>query len=239
MDALVATAQTGSYQLSNPQDPTSPLSCLLNGGLHSYCPATGVNTFCYIWVQTAPITPAVSAPPATLAPYLAGVVGSIGGQAGQVGSVPSATGVVNTPVCFWIDNMGIPVESDLTLTVAGAPDPSRRRIYYTYLVRIQFLGVQWNFDDVSGGHEVQPPPECGVHPMLTAYEYPRISDDRNPDRRYHVVATERYAITAEMFWFDANGGHAQAADPGVSIPAISPPAHPQYVGQVEGIPIGG
>jgi len=237
-DALVADAQVGSYQLSNPADPASPLQCNLQPGYQSYCPtAGGVGTFCYIWVLH-PITPATAPRPA-VAPYLAGIVGNMRGDAGTIGSAPSQTGVVNTRQCFWIDGMGIPAERDLVLILPSSADGSGRQVFYTYLVRIQFQGVEWRFDDPFSNAETQPAPECGQHAQITAHRYQQISDDANADHRYHVSALEHYSITADVYWVDSDGSHHLSVDPGVQAPVISPPDLPQYVGQVEGVPVGG
>jgi hypothetical protein len=238
-EAIVGQAQVGTYQPSVPTDPNSTLACQLQPGFHAYCPTAGtpLDTFCYIWVLHA-ITPATSAPP-DIGPYLAAIADSIRGDAGKIASAPSQKGVVNTPVCFWVDGMGIPVERDMTLTLPGAPDASGRRIFYTYLARVRFLGVDWDFNDPFGNAPAQPAPACGDHPQITAHRYRQISDDVNPDRDYHVTAQERYSITADVFWVDSNGAEHQTVDTGGLAPVIAPPAYPQYVGQVEGVPVGG
>lgn len=242
-DALVADVQSGTYQPSNPADPNSPLQCNLQpiANAQDYCPtaADPVGTFCYIWVVHA-ITPASSAMPA-LAPFLGRVVGDIKGDAGRIGSAPSQTGVVNTAQCYFIDDLGIPAERDLTLVLPGAPDGSGRRVYYTFLVRIQYQGVEWNFDDPFSNVQVQPAAECELphHDVLTAHSYRQISDDMHPDHRYHVTAVEHYSITADVYWVDSDGSHHDTVDPGVPAPAVSPTGLAQYVGQVEGVPVGG
>src|SRR5262245_49989203 len=75
-DALVAESQTGSYQLSNPSDPASPLTCSLNPAYYRYCPGAGPPpppSACYIWVQHT-ITPATTGGVPSIAPYIDSIV---------------------------------------------------------------------------------------------------------------------------------------------------------------------
>src|SRR2546430_5725055 len=238
-EAIVAEAQDGQYQPSAPADPTSPLTCVLDPRPQDYCPTADhpLGTFCYIWILHG-ITPATSPMPA-IAPFMAAIAGDIRGAAGTIGSAPSEKGVVNTPVCFWVDGMGIPVERDLVLKLAGPPDDSGRRIFYTLLARIRFQGVDWDFGDPFDNAQTQPAAACGDHPQMTAHRYRQISDDLNADHRYHVTAHERYNLAADVFWVDSDGPHHQSVDPGVPDPVATPPDYAQYVGQVEGIPVGG
>ncbi len=238
-EAMVAEVRLGTYQPSVAGDPNSPLTCRLDPTVHSYCPglANPVDQFCYIWIAH-PVTPGTSPSP-PWAPYFAAAIGNIKSEAGTIHSAPSQKGVVNTAVCFWIDNMGIPVERDLELILAGAPDSSGRQIFYTYLARIRFGNVAWDFDDPAGQTTVAAPPACGSPPQLVAHSYRQISDDRHGDRTYHVTARENYTISVEVFWADSDGLHHEPVDPGVDAPVISPAVYPQYVGQVEGVPIGG
>jgi hypothetical protein len=239
-DAFVTDAKVGTYQLSSPSDPSSQLTCNLGPTYHSYCALTGaVDQFCYDWVAH-PITPATAPRPRSIAPYLGQVLDEIHGDAGRIASAPSQTGVVNAAVCFWIEGMGIPAERDLVLTLP-VPDRSGRQIFYTYLIRISLQDpVQWDFGDPHGNGQSQPNPACGQHPQLTAHKYTEISDDIKPDGRYHVTAYEQYAITADLSWQDSDGNHGPfPVDPGVTAPVIRPPDYAQYVGQVEGIPVGG
>jgi hypothetical protein len=53
-----------------------------------------------------------------------------------------------------------------------------------------------------------------------------------------VTAVEQYSITVDVFWFTSDGHHQFAVDPGIPAPTLNPTMDPQYVGQVEGIPIG-
>jgi len=188
--------------------------------------------------QPHPITPATSPPPA-VAPFVSQVVNGLHAGAGTMRSLPSPNGLVNLPTCFWIEGASIPDERDFTLLLQGPPDASGRSIYYTYLVRVFFAGVDWDFDDPFGNDEVQPHPACGQHPQLTAHSYPMISEKRNADGRYHVTASERYQVTVDRYWVDSYGPHHQPVDPGVPLPiTISPPGpYDQYVGQVEAIPM--
>jgi hypothetical protein len=237
-DAYVSDVRLGSYELSNLNDPSSPLVCVLGSTFHWYCPATNtLEEFCYTWVDH-PISP-ISSPPPPWGPYFAAAVGSIAGEAGTIHSSPSRTGVVNAPVCYWVDGMGIPVERDLTLTLAGPPDSSGRQIFYTFLARIRFDGITWNFDDPYDNSTSPTPLACGSHPLLAAHQYRQISDGRHPDNRYHVSAVEQYSITVVVYWVEFDGLHGPVqVDPGVGGAAISPNAYAQYVGQVEGVPIG-
>jgi hypothetical protein len=237
-DAYVTDVQQGSYEPSDPNNPSSPLDCKLDQTFHFFCPKTGnLDELCLMPVLH-PITPASSSAPA-LAPYFAAALGNIAGEAGQIHSAPSTRGVVNTPVCFWVDNMGIPQERDLTLTLAGAPDGSGRQIFYTYIASIRFIGVDWNFDDSGDKSTVAPATACGQHPQLTAHQYRQISDGHNPDNTYHVTAVEQYSISVVVFWWQTDGQQGPfPVDPGVPAPAISPTMDNQFVGQVEGIPIG-
>jgi hypothetical protein len=235
-DAFVTDAQLGTYEPSNASDPNSPLTCQLKDTFHFICDGQ-LDQFCFEWVDH-PITND-NLPPQAWAPFFAQTIGDIRGEAGQIGSAPSARAVVNTPTCFWIDNIGIPQERDLTLVLPSNPDASGRQIFYTFLARIKFLGVDWNFDDPVNNDTATPDTQCGVHPLLTAHRYTQISDGRNGDDTYHVTATERYSITVDAFWNDSRGDHGPVpVDPGVAAPQISPATFPQRVGQVEGIPIG-
>ncbi|HKF79072.1 MAG TPA: hypothetical protein VKF59_23215 [Candidatus Dormibacteraeota bacterium] len=238
-EAMVSDVLLGSYQLEDPTDPASPLTCRLDPAARLRCPDTGqLDSLCFIWIAH-PITPA-SSPPAAWAPFFAAAAGDIRAEAGTIGSSPAATAVVNTPVCSWIDGMGIPSERDLTLILAGRPDPSGRQVFYTFVARIRFDHVNWFFDDYSGSTAtVQPPSACGAHPELVAHSYSEISDDRHPDHRFHVVATEIYTIDVQVFWIDSDGSHRETVDPGLTIPPVELDPHPQYVGQVEGVPLGG
>jgi hypothetical protein len=193
-----------------------------------------------ILTQPHRIVPADSPPP-PVAPYIAGVVRDLRASAGAVRSLPSPNGLVNLPTCFWIEGIGVPDERDLTLVLPGPPDGSGRRIFYTYLVRVFFAGVDWNFDDPFGNGQVRPHPACGQHTQLTAHSYQMISEKRSPDGMYHVGATEKYQVTVDLYWDDTYGPHHRTVDPGVPLPVtISPPQpYDQYVGQVEAIPFAG
>jgi hypothetical protein len=234
---MVQDEQLGSYEPSDPANPQSQLTCQLNPTFHFVCNGV-IDQLCFTWVAH-PITPA-SSPPQNWAPFFAGAVGNLSGDAGTIGSAPTQKGVVNTPVCFWIDNMGIPAERDLVLTLAGAPDNSGRQVFYTFLAAIRFDHLTWNFDDPSGSTTtVTPPLACGQHSELVAHSYSQISDDRNLDHMYHVSVQEFYTISVQVFWIDSTGFQHHPVDPGVTIPPISPITYSQYVGQVEGIPLGG
>src|SRR5215831_4888026 len=240
-DGFISDTQLGSYELSNPNDPNSPLTCVLNPTYHFYCPATGVigPPPCYTWVLH-PITGAVP-PPATVAPFFSNVLGTIQASPGTIHSSPATKGVVNAPVCFWIDGITIQAERDLQLVLPGPIDSSGRQVFFTFFARIVFQGVTWNFDEPSGDNSTAPvPPECQGQNLVVAHQYTRISDERNPDRTYHVTATESYAISVIVYWYDSDGKRGPfPVDPGVSAPTLNPNVHPQYVGQVEGVPIGG
>src|SRR5262249_61946323 len=86
------------------------------------------------------LAPPASPPPA-VGPYVASVVRDIIAQAGSLHSMPSPNGLVNLPTCFWIEGIGVPDERDFTLVLPGPPDPSNRRIYYTYLIRVIFSRI--------------------------------------------------------------------------------------------------
>ena len=214
------------------------------------CQANGWYDFCQLGapapnpdpcILTVPhtITPANSPPP-PVGPYVANVVRDLKASAGSVSSLPSPNGLVNLPTCFWIDNIGIPDERDFTLVLPGPPDSSNRRIYYTYLIRVFFGGIDWNFDDPFGNDQVQAHPACGQHPQLTAHSYQMISEKHSADGLYHITATEKYQVTVDLYWDDSYGPHHQPIDPGIPLPiTVSPPGpYTQFVGQVEGIPIG-
>src|SRR5205807_204390 len=231
-DAFVSDTQLGTYELSNQNDPNS-LQCVLDPTFHFYCPATGVvgPPLCFTWVLH-PITGAPAAP-ADVAPFFSNVLGSLQASPGTIHSAPATRGVVNTPVCFWIDGITIPREQDLTLVLPGPVDGSGRQVFFTYLARIQFQGVRWNFDEASGDASFAPvPPACQGQNLVVAHQYAQISDDRNPDRTYHVSAIEDYSITVVVYWYDSDGPHGPVpVDPGVSAPTLPTDAHPQYVGQ--------
>lgn len=215
--------------------------CRGAGAWQDFCALaeTGPKSDPCILTQPHRIVPADSPPPA-IGPYVAGVVRDLRAAPGTVRSLPSPNGLVNLPTCFWIDGIGVPDERDLTLVLPGPPDGSGRRIYYTYLVRVFFAGIDWNFDDPFGDSQVQPHPACGQHPQLTAHSYEMISEKRGADGMYHVTATEKYQVTVDLYWDDTYGPHHRAVDPGVPLPiTVSPPQpYDQYVGQVEAIPLG-
>jgi hypothetical protein len=231
-DVFALFRQNGTYQ--NQQ-------CQAGGFWFDYCQlgAPAPNPDPCILAQPHLILPADSpAPP--VAPYVASVVRDIKAQAGNLHSMPSPNGLVNLPTCFWIDDIGVPDERDFTLVLPGPPDPSNRRIYYTYLIRVFFAGVDWSFDDPFGNDRTQPHPACGQRPQLTAHSYQMISEKHNSDGYYHVTATEKYQVTVDLYWDDSYGPHHSAIDPGVQLPiTVSPPGpYNQFVGQVEAIPIG-
>jgi len=75
---------------------------------------------------------------------------------------------------------------------------------------------------------------------VVAHLRARISGEPHPDLRSPVTATETYSISVAVYWYDSNGAHGPiAVDPGVSAPTLSPNVYAQYVGQVEGVPLGG
>jgi hypothetical protein len=240
-NAYVADTQLGSYELTNPNDPNSPLQCVLNQTLHFYCPTTGaVDTLCLVWVAHPFTAPAPA--PAVVAPFFSNVLGSIQASAGTIHSAPATKGVVNTPVCFWIDGISIPQEQDLTLVLPGPIDSSGRQIFFTYFARIQFQGVNWNFDEPSGDTSLAPvPAECEGKNQVVAHQYAQISAPRgNPDNSYDVTATENYSISIVVFWYDSDGAHGPVpVDTGLKPPTLTAGPYAQFVGQVEGVPIGG
>ena len=216
--------------------------CQPSGAWGDFCQlgAPGPNPDPCILAQPHRIVPADSPPP-PIEPYIASVVRDLKTSAGTVHSLPSPNGLVNLPTCFWIDEMGVPAERDLNLVLSGPPDGSGRRIFYTYLIRVFFAGVDWAFDDPFGNDQIQPHPACGQHPQLTAHSYQMISEKHSEDGFYHITATEKYQVTVDLYWDDTYGPHHQAVDPGVPLPiTVSPPQpYEQYVGQVEAIPMTG
>jgi hypothetical protein len=232
-DVFAVYSRTGLFQGGQ---------CQPDGAWLDFCQlgAPGPNPDPCILAQPHVITP-VQSPPPSVAPYIAGVVRDLRTSAGTVHSLPSPNGLVNLPTCFWIDDMGVPAERDLSLVLPGPPDGSGRRIFYTYLIRVFFAGVDWTFDDPFGDGQVQPNPACGQHPQLTAHSYPMISEKWSSDGFYHVSASEKYQVTVDLYWDDTYGPHHRAVDPGVPLPiTVSPPQpYDQYVGQVEAIPVSG
>jgi hypothetical protein len=238
-DVFVVFVQSGKYQAGQ---------CQSEGGWDDYCAAfqsgTAVDPCIYarphIYIRPHTITPAQSPPPAPR-PYVARVVGDLKARAGTLASLPSPNGLVNLPTCFWIDDIAVPDERDFTMVLPGPPDDTNRRIYYTYLIRVFFAGVDWNFDDPFGNDQVLPHPACGQRPQMTAHSYQMISEKHSADGYYHVSATEKYQVTVDLYWDDSYGTHHQGVDPGVPLPITVSPAGPynQYVGQVEGIPVSG
>src|SRR5262249_32205723 len=116
------------------------------------CQASGFASYCSHLAPPAPnpapctlphpplILPANSPAP-SVAPYVASVVRDIKAQPGTLHSMPSPNGLVNLPTCFWIEGIGVPDERDFTLVLPGPPDPSNRRIFYTYLIRVIFSRI--------------------------------------------------------------------------------------------------
>lgn len=232
-DVFAVYAQQGIYQAQQ---------CQPNGAWGDFCQlgAPAPNPDPCILTQPHVIVPA-SSPPPSVAPYIAGVVRDLETAPGTVHSLPSPNGLVNLPTCFWIDDMAVPAERDLSMVLPGPPDASGRRIFYTYLIRVFFAGVDWNFDDPFGNDQVQPHPACGQHPQLTAHSYSMISEKHSSDGFYHVSATEKYQVTVDLYWDDTYGPHHRAVDPGIVLPITVAPPEPydQYVGQVEAIPMTG
>jgi len=184
------------------------------------------------------ITPATSPPP-SITPYVRRVVGDLVARPGSIHSLPAPKGLVNLPTCFWLEGLAVPRERDSTLVLPGAPDSTGRRIYYTFLIRVFFAGVDWDFDDPFGDGQTAPDPACGQHPQLTAHSYQMISEKASSDGRYHVRATEKYQVTVDLYWDDSYGSHRRTVDPGIPLPiTATTPEYDQYVGQVEAIPIG-
>jgi hypothetical protein len=232
-DVFAVYSQPGIYQAQQ---------CRPTGAWGDFCQlgAPGPNPDPCILTQPHVIVPANSPPPSA-APYIANVVRDLETAPGTVHSLPSPNGLVNLPTCFWIDDMAVPAERDLSMVLPGPPDSSGRRIFYTYLIRVFFAGVDWNFDDPFGNDQVQPHPACGQHPQLTAHSYQMISEKHSTDGLYHITAAEKYQVTVDLYWDDTYGPHHQAVDPGVAMPiTVSPPQpYNQYVGQVEPIPMAG
>jgi hypothetical protein len=229
-DIYAVYARQGTYQ--NGQ-------CQPQGPWLDYCAAFQMSpvTDPCILAQPHVITPATSPPP-PITPYIQQVVRQIHASAGTIASLP-IRGLVNLPTCFWINGITVSPDSYQKLVLAGPPDPSGRRIYYTYVIHLWFGGVEWNFDDPFGNDQVQPNPACGQHPQLTAHSYQMISDKRHSDRMYHVTAQEQYYILVNVYWADSYGTHEVSVNPGIPMPiTVSPPQYEQYVGQVEGIPVG-
>jgi hypothetical protein len=239
-DAFVIEAQIGSYERSDPNDPNS-LTCVINPTLHFYCPGppSRLDELCYQWQLHGIVSPVPA--PEELAPYFASTIGTLNAQSGVVHSAPSQKGVVNTSLCFWIDNMGIPDEQRLTLILPGPVDSSGRQVFFTFFARIIFTGVRWDFDDYGGDNStVAVPAECAGHPQVVAHQYSRISDERHPDRTFHVQAFEDYAIIVTVSWIDSRGAFGPLpVNPGVNAPTLTPDTYAQYVGQIEGVPISG
>jgi hypothetical protein len=182
-----------------------------------------------------------NSPPPPAAPYLSQVLAELKAKPGTINSLPNPKGLVNLPTCYWLENAAVPDEQDYGLVLAGPPDPSGRQIFYTYLIRLFFAGIDWNFDDPLGNAETAPHPACGQHPQLTAHNYQMISEKRgNQDGTYHVTAQEKYQLTVDMYWADSYTTHHEPIDPGVQLPIVitTDPAYHQFVGQVEGIPVG-
>ena len=231
-DVFALFRQNGTFQ--NQQ-------CQTGGFWFDYCQlgAPAPNPDPCILSQPHRIQP-VDSPPPPVGPYVASVVRDLKAGAGNLHSMPSPNGLVNLPTCFWIEGIGVPDERAFTLVLPGPPDPSNRRIYYPYLIRVFFAGIDWNFDDPFGNDQVQPHPACGQHPQLTAHSYQMISEKRSPDGLYHITASEKYQVTVDLYWVDSYGPHHIPVDPGVPLPiTVSPPGpYNQYVGQVEAIPIG-
>lgn len=243
-NAYVADTKLGSYELSDPNNPNSPLQCVLNQTFHWYCPNTGVvDSFCFVWQGHDFRVDA----PATVPPFFADALGNLQASAGTIHSAPATKGVVNTPVCFWIDGISIPQERDLTLVLPGPIDESGRQIFFTYLARIQFQNITWDFDAPKHVTDVAPVPgvcpglDPNMNPLtMTAHQYAQISDGDNPDNTYHVTATENYSITVVVYWWNSNGPKGPIpVQPGMAAPTLTPAMYQQYVGQVEGVPIGG
>jgi hypothetical protein len=249
-DAFLTDVQRGSYEPPVPPDPNNAnaLTCQINPTFHFFCLATATidpPQVCLKFVPAFPITMQTSLPQ-DWGPFFQAAIGTIGGGPGNIVSAPSQNGVVNSPVCFWIPNMGIPAERRLVLTLAGAPDAFGRQIFYTLLATVQFAGVTWHFGDGSDKPSEPIPSGCqglipqGLPPSaMAAHSYQQISDGL-PGGVYQVSATEQLNITVQMFWVDSNGSWGPVTVPsGVTDPSLDTPTYPQYVGQVEGVPIGG
>jgi hypothetical protein len=217
------------------------LYCETNPGIinatvtYSY-PCPPYDTFNCLWWVDHPIWPANS--PVNWAPYVADASGLLKGQAGSISAAPTAkTTVGQFPTCFWIDGVGVPVERDLAVVIAGAPDASGRSIFYTLLMKLIFKGVDWNFDDASGDNGKLPNAEsiCGVHPFVTAHYYKQLSEGK-PGNSSHVTATETYQIEADLYWYDSGGPEQRSVTGEIPPQVITPNSHSVMVGQIEGVP---
>jgi hypothetical protein len=226
-----AYARNGTYQNND---------CQLQGGWRSLCWEGGGTPQDPCTYSVPYSITRANSPPPSIAPYVAQVMAELKAEAGTINSLPNPKGLVNLPTCFWVDNIGVPDEQDYGLVMAGPPDPSGRQIFYTYLIRLFFSGIDWNFDDPLGNAETAPHPACGQHPQLTAHNYQTISEKRgNDDGTYHVTAREKYQITVDMYWADSYRTNHEPVDPGVKLPIVisTDPAYHQFIGQVEGIPV--
>ena len=218
-DAKARYAQNGTWQ-----------NGVCDGGKNPWSPYP----VAYIWIPhtiTAPASPAPS-----FQPYVDQVVRDTRARAGTVGTLPTPDrGLVNLAQCFWVQNIGIPVERDVLLVLAGPPDATGRQIFYNFVIRVRLVQpIGWDFGDQDSS-EVAPPPVCGNHEGLVAHQYRKISAYEG-DGHYHVQATEQYTVTVDEMWDDSNGVNGPFRV--YEAPITRPPQTPVlnvYVGQVEGV----
>jgi hypothetical protein len=182
-----------------------------------------------------------NSPPPSLQPYLARVFGEIGVNGGTIRAAPpNGTGLVNLPVCFWIEGLAVPDRRTITLDLPGAPTAAGQRITYHIDLTVTLASADWDFGDGSSDRVVPPlqcqPPSHGAL-SLVAHNYTRYSDGQ-PQGKFQVSVQERYEARVNMRWSDEVGAHTQAVSLGnQGAQTLRAGPYPIKIEQEEGVPI--
>lgn len=190
--------------------------------------------------STSDLTVANSPPP-SLQPYIAQAQGEIEYNRGTIHAAPpNGTGLVNLPVCFWLEGLAVPDQRATTLDLPGAPTAAGQRIDYHIDLTVTLASADWDFGD--GSHDrVVPPLQCqqpshGTR-SLVAHNYTRYSDGQ-PQGKFQVSVQERYETRVDLRWNDGVGAHTERVDLGEQgAQTIGAGPYPILIEQEEGVPI--
>jgi hypothetical protein len=186
-------------------------------------------------------------PAAQLRPYLdqAALLQLI--NVGTLSSRPDQPhpGLVNIGTCFFVTGASYqgpggvprPIQQPATFQMSVSQplnDGSGRFIFYVFRITLA-LTAQWDFGDGSSTPDPSLPPECAgvTADIAVSHTYRRYGT-------FQVFFHERFDVTIQEFWWDANQGHGPIPLQGV-IPPITRDLGPysKQVVQEEGVPVGG
>lgn len=179
--------------------------------------------------------------PQFLGPYVANWAGYIKDllYPGNVKSSPATRGTVGVPECYWLEGTTLPGQQWYEVDLPGPSSSLFASILYVIQFRVSFQNLTWDFGDGDSSTAPILPEACRntARWQQTAHTYRRISEGSAPGDRYQVTATLHYLLdNVTAFWIDSRGSQAQALGGTTSFEITSPP-HPQYIGQIEGIPV--